>query len=382
MPVQTRRQAAEGDGQGGSAAGSGSATPRSQEDAGGIRQSLAAEQREALKQELIRAVLSQLKGEQNPQAVGDASVADGEAAATTVADLTVQELVKAVSAAVGGGGRGPPEPRPTPPEKFGGEPRDLRQFLLQVELYLAEFPNMDVHRKARRVGELLTGSALTAYQGLVEQFGVGNVTMAQVDSLLRSRFTNVTEAEEAIARLSWATQRGSVAEFANYLHDLWFTPGLEALRESELIKLAFFKQGLQSPVKEKVAVETFASLETAVQFACRVEAQLRPAQRNKGSRPAVAWADMTDGESELPDAEEEAQLPAYQPGREEQMDGKSPEQQRAGSDSSAQLEEAVAGTNMRVYPSTRCKLCKRLGHIKMFCPRNRLGGPQRSQENA
>lgn len=197
------------------------------------------------------------------------------------------------------GSRGP-QPKPLPAPEFNDRLEAWRDFELDAEAWLAQYPSLTEEQKAQEVGmRMLRGPHSRAiYHGLLRTHS-SHLTYSQLMKQLRESFSYVLETEDAFATLRTLTQgQRSVVAYYTHLMRLLDTPGLEAIRRDAKSCMLYFRSGLTEPIQDKLLGQTFPNLSALYAAAVAVDQQL---SKNRPLGPAAgASQDASDAVDAVP----------------------------------------------------------------------------------
>ncbi len=245
----------------------------------------------------------------------------------------------------------------------------------KTRIYLAGFPTATEQQKLRALSGFLNKDAWHRYQTLLTEYPEGGVTPLTVDLVLTDFVEHFAD-QNLAAKSRWALNHAkqypseTVMQFSNRIDRLLAVPGLEDLASNKKHVLEVFLSGLPLPIHEMLLSQIRFLHDKAAAVTAAVDAEQdlqRRAKRKDRTDPAEAKAKarLTAIEAELEAVKAEAHaahLAAM---------GTQGKPQKTASSSQPQL---VAGTDGKTYKNIRCYRCRRLGHYRQQCPKNRQPG--------
>lgn len=327
------------------------------------------------------------------------------------------EMTEAGESAGDRGGRSPDSgdgrrqqqqlPRPPNPESFDGTPSKLQDFVLDVELWAAGYPQASMAEKVLSVGQFLKGPAKECYRDMMRQAraagkGPADFTLVDVLTTLQKRFGSVTEEIDAWQELKHASQGGeTAAAWAARLRRLCAKPGMAAFATEDML-MRIYRSGLKRELQQVLLHQNFSTLLEIAQAATMAEKlqqrfvrREQPPARWRSRRPARFNAMQADGDAEEepgdwhPETEqdadpEEAGLAAMHGAPMGRGAGRGRPGPGGGGHGAGRgrgrgypprapppttgNDEIVPGRSGRTKLSIVCYSCKRRGHFEDDCP--------------
>jgi len=281
-------------------------------------------------------------------------------------------------------GKGGFRPKPGKPPIFSGDPHDLKDWEIQMEVHFARFSDMTELEKALMAGEALTSKAGKVFTQLLRTTPIPQLSWEKLRGVLRRRFTDVTEPEEAFRNLYRAAQgQRAVQAWEAHVRDIMAMEGMDWLRDSDRLQVLVFRMGLRPSIRTLLVKDHYSKLEDMVQAACEVEHSLdsmrdprsrRLAAITKGTEDTEPYGDEDmDGEElvlaamrQQPGGRDAGAYgqggPGYSGGR---------DNGRRGQDQCPPDDKLDPGIDGKTRPR-KCHFCHRWGHFKDKCPKNPL----------